>query len=70
MQKLVTIYLDAHAYMDGKWLKGTHSDKHGFVEEHLQEELASGWRVVLVTGFGGVESMSSRGWLGVVLEKE
>ena len=36
MQRLVTIYLDSHAYMEGKWVKGTHGDKHGQVEEHLR----------------------------------
>ncbi len=70
MQKLVTIYLDAHAYMDGKWVKGTHADKHGFVEEHLRNELAVGWKVVSLFGFGGADGLNSRGWLAVVLEKQ
>ena len=70
MQKLVTIYLDAHAYMDGKWVKGTHADKHGFVEQHLQDELADGWKVVSLFGFGGAEGIHARGWLAVVLEKQ
>ena len=39
MQKLITIYVDAHAYMDGKWVKGTHADKHGFVERFLLAHL-------------------------------
>ena len=39
MQKLVTIYLDTHAYMGDKWLKGSPADKHGFVEEYLQDYL-------------------------------
>jgi hypothetical protein len=69
VQKLVTIYLDAHSYMDGKWVKATHADKHGFVEEHLQEDLAGGWRIVSLCGIGGAEGMCSRGWLAVVLEK-
>jgi len=70
VQKLVTIYLDSHAYMDGKWIKGSHADKHGFVEEHLRDELAEGWKVVSLFGLGGVEGMHSRGWLAVVLEKQ
>lgn len=69
MQKLVTIYLDTHSYMDGKWLKGSHDDKHGFVEEHLQDHLADGWRVASLVCFGGADGLNARGWLGVVLEK-
>jgi hypothetical protein len=68
MQKLMTIYLDAHAYMDGQWLKGTHADKHAFVEEHLQDYLTLGWRIVSLCGFGGAEGINVRGWLAVVLE--
>ena len=45
MQKLLTIYVDAHSYMDDKWIKGSHRDKHGFVEEHLQNYLSDGWKV-------------------------
>jgi hypothetical protein len=70
VQKLVTIYLDSHVYMDGKWIKGSHADKHGFIEEHLRDELAEGWKVVSLFGFGGVEGMQARGWLAVVLEKQ
>jgi hypothetical protein len=70
MQKLITIYLDGAAYMEGKWLKGTHADKHGLVEEYLPEELAVGWRVVSLCGFGGADGMHTRGWLAVVLERE
>ena len=69
MQKLVTIYLDNHAYMDGKWAKGSHADKHGFIEEYLQDYLADGWRIVSLYGLGGAEGINARGWLAVVLEK-
>lgn len=70
MQKLVTIYLENTAYGKGKALVGSFADKHGLVEEHLQSYLADGWRVVLMTGFGGnAEVVAARGWLAVVLEK-
>ena len=69
MQKLVTIYLDSHAYMDGKWIKGTHGDKHGFVEEHLQKDLAAGWQVKSVVGLGGRADIGTSGWLAVLLER-
>ncbi len=71
MQKLVTIYLDNAAYAKGKMLVGSFADKHGLVEEHLQEEIAAGWRVRSVNGLGGgAEGLSVRGWLVVLLEKE
>jgi hypothetical protein len=70
MQRLVTIYLDTHAYMGEKWIKGSHADKHGLIEEHLQQDLADGWKVVSLFGFGGAaENMNARGWLAVVLEQ-
>ncbi len=70
MQKLVTIYLDNSAYMNGKWVKGSFGDKHGFVEEHLKEYLKDGWLIKSVSGFGGnSEGLSVRGWIIVVLEK-
>jgi len=70
MQKLVTIYLDSSAYMEGKWIKGTHGDKHGFVEEHLQDDLSQGWRVVSLFGMGGAaDGVNARGWVAAVLEQ-
>jgi hypothetical protein len=69
MQKLVTIYLDNHAYMDDKWIKTSHADKHGFIEEHLQAELQDGWKIINLFGFGGAEDLNAHGWLAVVLEK-
>ena len=69
MQKLVTIYLDNHAYMDDKWIKTSHADRHGLVEEFLQAELHEGWRIVSLFGLGGAEGINARGWLAVVLEK-
>jgi hypothetical protein len=71
MQKLVTIYLDNMAYGKGKLLVGSFADKHGLVEEHLKDDLATGWRVVSVFGFGGSADITAvRGWLAVVLEKK
>jgi hypothetical protein len=70
LQKLVTVYLDGHAYMDDKWVKATHADKHGFVEEHLQDDLSDGWKIVSLFGFGSASGMDARGWLAVVLEKQ
>jgi hypothetical protein len=67
MQKLVTVYLHDHAYMDGKWIKGTHADKHGHVEEHLEEYLTKGWTIKSVSGFGGAGGSAS-GWFAVVLD--
>ena len=69
LQKVVTVYLDSHAYMGDRWLKGTHADMHGSVEEHLGEYLSDGWRVVSLFGFGGTENINARGWLAAVLEK-
>lgn len=69
MHRLITIYLDSHAYMEGKWMKGSHGDKHGCVEEHLREELAEGWRIKQVFGFGGAGDVNARGWITVVLER-
>ena len=69
MQKLVTIYLDNNFYMGDKWIKGSHADKHGLVEEYLRDELGEGWRIASLCGFGGAEGINARGWLAVVLEK-
>ena len=69
MQKLVTIYVDSNAYMEGKWLKGSHADKHGMVEQHLEQDLAAGWTVKSLFAFGGAGDLNARGWLAVVLEK-
>ena len=70
MQKLVTVYLDNHSYMGEKWLKGSHADRHGFIEEHLIEDLSNGWKIASLFGLGGAnEGMGARGWLAVVLEK-
>lgn len=69
MQKLVTIYLDSGAYMDGSWLKASWAEKHGFAEEHLEPDFRDGWKVVSIHGFGGAEGVNARGWFAVVLEK-
>jgi hypothetical protein len=69
MQKLVTIYLDNHAYIGDKWVKSSYADKHGYVEEHLRAELQEGWRIVSLFGFGGAADLHASGWLAVVLEK-
>lgn len=70
MQKLITIYLDNLAYAKGKVLVGNLADKHGLVEEHLQEFLQQGWTIKAIHGFGGnSESINVRGWVVVLLEK-
>jgi hypothetical protein len=71
MQKLVTIYLDNAAYAKGRMLVGSFADQHGLVEEHLRADLAVGWRVASITGFGGnSDHLTVRGWLAVLLEKQ
>jgi hypothetical protein len=69
VQKLVTIYLDNSAYGQGKMIVATYADRHGFVEEHLKAELAHGWTVKTLHGFGGNDGLVVRGWIVVVLEK-
>jgi len=69
MQKLVTIYLDNSAYGKGKMLVGSYADKHGLVEEHLQQYIAQGWMIISIHGFGAGEGLSVRGWVTVLLEK-
>lgn len=70
-QKLLTIYLDNSAYAVGKTLIGSYGDKHGLVEEHLGPVIAQGWRIKQVHGFGGnSDSLSVRGWIVVLLERE
>lgn len=69
-QKLVTIYLDNAAYAKGKMLVGAFGDRHGAVEEHLAPQLAEGWRIVSVHGFGGsADNVWVRGWFAILLEK-
>lgn len=70
MQKLVTIYLDNIAYMQGKFIQSTQAKQHGQVEEHLATYLDAGWKIVSITGFGGSESPYARGWIAVVLQKD
>ena len=71
MQELVTIYLDNTAYGKGKMIVGSFADKHGLIEEHLQAELADGWQIKDVVGFGGsADALAVRGWLAVLLEKQ
>ncbi len=70
MQKLVTVYLDNMTYAKGKMIVGSFADKHGLVEEHLQDYLQNGWTVKAVHGFGGnSDGLSVRGWVIVLLEK-
>ena len=70
MQNLVTIYLDNTAYGKGKTIFGSFADKHGLVEEHLRTELADGWQIKNIAGFGGgTDALAVRGWLAVLLEK-
>lgn len=42
MQKLVSIYLENMAYARGKMVVGSLADKHGLIEEHLQQYLTTG----------------------------
>lgn len=68
-QKLVTLYLDNTAYAQGRGLVGTFADKHGVIEEHLENYLQQGWRIVEIHGFGGSsDALAVRGWFAVVLE--
>lgn len=70
MQKLITIYLDNQAYNKGKILAGGCADKHGFVEEHLQNYLQQGRAIKAIHGLGGnSESFFASGWVVVLLEK-
>jgi len=69
MQKLITIYLDNQAYDKGKFF-ARGADKHGFVEEHLQDYLQQGWTIKAIHGLGGSsESFFACGWVIVLLEK-
>ncbi len=69
MQKLVTIYLDNHAYMGKKFFRGSYADKHGFVEEHLKEYLNDGWKITQIHSLGGSADMAAKGWIVALLEK-
>ena len=70
MQELVTVYLDNMTYAKGKMIVGSFGDKHGLVEEHLQDYLLTGWTVKAIDGFGGnSDGLSVRGWVVALLEK-
>jgi len=70
MQKLVTVYLDSIAYSQGKWLQTDHAKRHGCIEEHLEDYLTDGWRIINIHGVGGADQgPQARGWMVVVLEK-
>ncbi|MEN6334540.1 MAG: hypothetical protein ABFE01_09780 [Phycisphaerales bacterium] len=70
MQKLVSIYLDNMAYGKGKVLIGNFAEKHGLIEEHLENYLKDGWTIKAIHGFGGHdECVTVRGWVVVLLEK-
>jgi lysophospholipase L1-like esterase len=68
MQKLVTIYLDNTAYGKPK-VSGCYKEKHGLVEEYLQEYLTDGWQVRSLFGLGGSNGLCCQGWFAVVFEK-
>ncbi|HHZ73816.1 MAG TPA: hypothetical protein EYN58_01265 [Candidatus Poseidoniales archaeon] len=70
VEKIITVYLDSHAYMGGKILAGTFGEKHGMVEEHLSHYLESGWKIKEVHSLGGADSNTVRGWLIVVLHND
>lgn len=60
IQKFVTIFL----------AEDVRRDKHGKVEEHLDEYLKEGWRITDVRiGTGACDYYGGRGWVGVILEK-
>ncbi len=70
MQKLVTIYLDNGVYGKGKMIVGSYADKHGLVEEHLQDDLQNGWTIKAIHSFGGNSAgLTVRGWVVALLEK-
>jgi hypothetical protein len=62
MQKLLTIYLDNTAYAKGKMLAGNYAEKHGLVEEHLQQYIAEGWRISSLYRRGLEDQLLSRVW--------
>ncbi len=71
MQKLVTIYPDNQVCTKGKFFAGGGAEKHGFVEEHLQECWQQGWAVKAIHGFGGnSETYFASGWVIALLEKQ
>jgi hypothetical protein len=39
------------------------------VEEHFQRYVSEGWKINSVSGFGGGDGVSVRGWIVVLLEK-
>ena len=68
MQKLVTIAFNA---WDGlAFGKAPKKMVHGEIDEHLQDLLADGWRVISMApvGTSGGDGRTS-GWLAVLLEK-
>jgi hypothetical protein len=68
MQKLVTIAFNA---WDGlAFGKAPKKIVHGEIEDHLQDLLTDGWRVVSMSpvGTSGGDGRTS-GWLAVLLEK-
>jgi hypothetical protein len=66
---LVTIYVENSAYSGEKWVTTSYADKHGHVEQHLQEQLNAGWKVISLSSFGGVDGLAARGWIVALLEK-
>lgn len=69
MQKLATIYLTNEGHSAGRFFEPGVA-AHGHVEEYLERELAQGWTIKSVTGFGGLNEFgTAKGWLAVVLEK-
>lgn len=67
MQKLVTIAFNS---WDGLAIGAAKKMPHREVEEHLQDLLADGWRVILMSPVGTTGSENrTAGWLAVLLEK-
>lgn len=68
-QKLVTIYLDSLAYQGKGSFTKELTKKHGSVEEHLNEYLEAGWKIMNIVSLEGhSESYTTRGWIVVTLE--
>ena len=67
MQKLISIYIDVSGYDRKGGLRLSNSDLHGAVQEHLDEYLSDGWKIVHLNCLPGPES---GGWVIVAIEKD
>jgi hypothetical protein len=67
VQKLVTIFLDPSGYDRKGGIRLSNADLHGRVQEHLNEYLASGWRIVHLACLAGSDA---GGWIVAAIENE